>query len=443
MWAVLLAGYFAFSRDFSYLGIPPVFIGEAYLFFKVVENTRNWISRFVTDAMRLRLLPAAIAMHLSWGIIEVGRSWCMGRGLLMSVRTAAFNYYPLYALIGIVIGGSLTKPAFIRVLKLVVVVYAVRTLIADITKVYPISTPGSPAIVPIIMIAMWAQLRDWKWKYPLLLICTYQMFFSSHHGRGPLLGLVAGILAIAVSSWSRFVRFCMGTAALMILLMFVGPLIPGPSGGGPPLDPVVQIARIIASDHPDAAIRMIKWRANGKLTGDYADEMNNLIGARGTAMWRQEIWKNAMHSLNTPLLRLMGNGEATSLQDLTPDGQDIHTPHNISIYAIYYTGWVGLGTFFFLMFALWHESQQLVDPRLRVLASAVIWSSLLITLTGNFMEAPFGAIPFYLFIGVIIGLDRQYAALAKQSRRLARVRRVEQHAEEAPSYSPSPRPMTA
>jgi hypothetical protein len=403
---VLLAGYLAFSRDFSYLGIPPIYIGEAYLFFKIVQNSRNWVSRFVNDALRLRCLPTAIALHLIWGILEVGRSWYIGRGLLMSLRTAAFNYYPLYALIGISIGSALTKPAFLRVLKLVIVTFAVRTLIAEILRLAQISAPGSAAIVPIIMLTMWGQLRNWKWRYPLLLICTYQVFFGSHHGRGALLGLLAGILAIALSSWSRFVRFCMGAAGALILLMFVGPLIPAPSGGGPPLDPVVQVARVIASEHPDAAIRMIKWRANGKLTGEYADEMDNLIGARDTAMWREQIWKNAMHKLNTPSLRLMGNGEAMSLQDLTPDGQDIHTPHNISIYAIYYTGWVGLGTFFFLMFALWREAQHLVDPRLRVLALATIWSSLLITLTGNFMEAPFGAIPFYLLVGVIIGLDR-------------------------------------
>jgi hypothetical protein len=417
MWVVILAGYLAFDRTFAYVGVPPLYIGEAYLSFKVLQNSRNWVSRFVSDTFRFRLLPLAIALHMSWGIIEVARSWFMGRSIIESMRTAAFNYYPLYLLIGIALGWGVTMQSFVRLMKIVIVVCALRTLLEF---VYPgLGVAVNITVTPIIIIAMWNRLSDWKWRVPCLIITIFPIFFHGTHGRGSVLGLLAGIIATLLSNPARLLRWGMASLGAVIVLFFVGPLIPGPSGGAPPLDPVVQVARIIASDHPNTAIRIIKWRVHGKVTGAYLDELDNLIGARGTASWRQVIWKNAMRSLNTPTKLAMGQGEATSLAGMTPDGQDIHTPHNITIYCIYYTGWVGMFIFFLLIFAIWNTGMHLGFAEMRALYSAVFWSTLLVAITGNCLETPFGAIPLYLLLGVIVGIDRRMVAIVKQARRMA------------------------
>lgn len=405
LWAIIWTGYSAFGREFAMLGVPPLLIGEAYLGFGILANWRNWVGRFVNDCLRLRLLPVTIAMHLIWGMLEVARSSLMGYPLLEVIKNAAFNYYPLYVPMGIALGSTLTFPVFIRSVKLCLTLFAIRVLI-------PIEGGISSdfALLSLLVISVWPQLKGWRLRIPVLLLCLYPSFFVSTHGRGTMTGLIAGLIAIAVASRQRFVRSCLIAAGVTGILIIVGPMIPGPHGGGPPLDPVVQIARVIASDHPDFAVKLIKWRQGGTISGSYRDEVDNLTGARGTASWRQEIWRNALKSLKTPYLKLVGQGQASSMAEFTPDGQVIRTPHNIAIYAIYYTGYIGLTIFFLMLFAIWRTGTLMESPVLRVVYSSSCWCTLLVAISGNVLETPTGAIPFYLFQGVIIGLDRKMKA---------------------------------
>jgi len=416
MWAVLVGGYLFFSRDFAYIGIAPLYIGEAYLGYSILQNKRNWISRFIGDSMQFRLLPLAISLHLSWGIIEVARSMMLHRSLMDSMRTAAFNYYPMYVVVGITVGATLQYPYFIRVVKGLAVAFAIRSLFFLINV--EVGQVALDSVTAVFLLGIWSELKAWKWRYLILALNLFPVFFGGTHGRSGTLALAGGIIAVALSSRKQLVSWSIFGSAAFMLLMLIGPKIPGPAGGAPPLDPVVQIARIVASDHPDFAIKMVKWRTGGAVTGPYQDEIDNLINARGTAAWRQEIWRRAVGSLKTTTLQLLGKGEGISIQDLTPDGQDIHSPHNITIYCIYYTGYIGMMIFGLLLFAMWRAGRMLEHPVLRRLYSAAFWCTLMGAITGNCLETPFGAIPFYLFQGVVIGLDQKLAAEARHARRL-------------------------
>lgn len=417
MWAVLVAGYLAFSRGFAYIGIAPLFIGEAYLGYAILQNTRNWTGRFVSGFLKMRILPLGIGLHLLWGIYEVIRAGFNQRSIIESVRTAAFNYYPLYMLIGVAVGTTLNFPYFLRLLKLVIITYGVRAVI-EVMKL-DFSQPPNTALIPVIILAMWTELSRWKWRYVLLPLSLYPVFFAGSHGRGTMLGLVAGIIAIAASSPARLLRWGMLAIAFLMVMFVVGPLIPSAGEQAPPLDPVVQAARIIASNHPNFAIKMIKWRLGGRVIKGYQAELDNLVNARGTAEWRQKLWSGAIKSLNTTELQLLGQGEGKSLAGFVPDGQDIHTPHNISIYCIFYTGYIGLAIFFLMLFGMWLTGTRMEDPLLRVLYSSIFWCTLLVAITGNYLETPFGAIPFYLLQGVLIGLDQKIAAYARHVRQMA------------------------
>ncbi len=419
MWAVLVGGYIAFSRNFAYIGIAPLFIGEAYLGYAILQNTRNWTGRLISGILKMRLLPVAITLHLVWGVFEVVRSSFLGRSIIESVRTAAFNYYPLYMLIGIAVGTTISFPYFIRMLKWVIVAYGLRC-ICEMLRM-ELAEPPNTALIPVIMLTAWSELKGWKPRIPLLILCLYPVFFAGTHGRGTMLGLCAGIVAIAASSRARMIRWGLYGGGFLLVMTIVGPFTPGTQEGAPPLDPLVQIARVVASNHPDFAIKLIKWRLGGRIIPAYSGEIDNLINARGTAHWRQEIWTGAIKSLNTTELQLLGQGEAKSLGDFTTDGQDIHTPHNISIYCIYYTGYLGLAIFFLMLFAMWLAGTRVEDPLLRTLYSSVFWCTLLVAITGNYLETPFGAIPFYLLEGVLIGLDQKMAAYARYQRQLTAV----------------------
>jgi hypothetical protein len=414
MWAVLVGGYISLSRDFAYIGVAPLYIGEAYLGYSILQNKRNWVSRFIGDCMHFRLLPLAIGLHASWGIIEVARSLMLQRSLVDSLRTAAFNYYPMYLLVGITIGATLQFAYFLRVVKWLVGIFAVRSFLMLCN--IEVGGLGLSSITAVFLLAVWSELKAWKWRHLLLALCLFPVFYAGTHGRSGVIGLFGGMLAIAVSSRKQLIEWSIWGGAAFVVLMLVGPRIPGPAGGAPPLDPVVEIARVVASDHPDLAIRIVKWRAGRTVTGAYRDEIDNITNVRGTAAWRQIIWRRAIGSLNTPTLQLLGKGEGISIQDLTPDGQDIRSPHNIAIYCLYYTGYVGLAIFGLLFFAMWNTGTMLEHPVLRRLYSASFWSMLLLAITGNCLETPFGAIPFYLFQGVVIGLGQKLAAEARYVR---------------------------
>ena len=430
MWAVLVGGYLLLGRPFSYLGISPLFIGEAYLLIQILWNRHNWLGRFVNDVARLELLSFAIFLHLAWGLVEVFRALYMHRPMIDVFRTTAFNYYPLYCLIGIMIGKEISLQTYLKIWKYIVILATVQILVEPVLNLWDsfgVEMP-MPPLFTMAIICLWEYFAAWKTLYVLLAVSMLPDFFQGAHGhRSWVLGLLAGLISIAASKPKLFLKWVMISLGGFTVLMFVGPLIPGPEGSSPPLDPVVQIAHILASHDPNLAIKIVKWR-------HYGNEVSSIKDEEGTAVWRKAIWQGALNSLNTLELQVMGIGEGVSLQGITPDGQDIHTPHNISIYCLYYTGWIGLIIFTFLMFALLHAARQIRNPALRKQLIATILVAIVITMTGNLLEAPFGAIPFYLICGVIIGLGRREAA-AKRMPQFRSYRLMDHPLEPEPSLA--------
>lgn len=115
LWCFMLAGYLSAGRRFVYIGVPPLFISEAYLGWNILRNRGNWLGRFADDVLRFDLLSVAVAANLLWGLVEVFRCLFLGRDPIEVLRTFALSYYPLYLLIGLSIGRELTMPQFVRV----------------------------------------------------------------------------------------------------------------------------------------------------------------------------------------------------------------------------------------------------------------------------------------------------------------------------------------
>ncbi len=398
LWAFILTGYLSAGRVFAYIGVPPLFIGEAFLGWNVLRNRHNWLGKFVDDVIRGEILSLAIALHLLWGVIEVFRCMYGGRPPIDVLRTFAFNYYPLYILAGIAIGRDVPISQFARIWKIVIIlysIYCVLTGFADSAGV-DIGFATLTPLVPVVTAGIWSHLKRWPLRYVALLGSTYPVIFAVGHGRGALLGMVAGLVVVALNSGLNLVRLGMGVVGVTILGMVVGPLIPGPHGQSPPLDPSVHIARLVGTFDPNTAARILDARG-------YHEEASIIVAAQGTARWRQQIWTNAIRSLNTTTLMALGQGHGASMVDLVPDKQEIHTPHNFSIYCIYYTGWMGLVIFCFFLVALLVRARRIEDRPLRSAMLGVIWSTMMVAVTGNCFETPFGAIPFYLFCGLGLG----------------------------------------
>jgi len=114
--------------------------------------------------------------------------------------------------------------------------------------------------------------------------------------------------------------------------------------------------------------------------------------------WWKAIWSEVHGSIATALLGFGYGYPLWSLVWFVP--ADVRTPHNWLLYALGYGGWINVILFItlqsFLLRILW-ESYRKGGAVFGIL----LWVSAIIgALFGNFFETPFGAIPFYILVGL-------------------------------------------
>jgi hypothetical protein len=411
IWQFLVGGYLTFGRSFAYLGVPPLFIGEAFIGYSIIANRNRWLQRFIDDLFHLRFVAAGVGLTILWGLFEVFRAYFVGKIPILDVaKTFAFNYYTICLPIGIACGAGVTIASFIRfwkVFSLFYCGYAVAYLVvasAQLDLALPwadvaiFNDPTIPAVVPIGILALWPYLRDWKLKYPVLLVSVLPMLYNP--GRGAVLGMAVGLVCVALVSVQRVFTVMFLTVGGFVLLSIIGPMIPG--GRAEALDPIFGIARVVSTFDEDAAARMLR-------DAGYPHAAEEMTIAAGTAEWRKQIWLGVLKSLNTTELQLIGHGHGADLTQFTPGGEEIRTPHNFIIYAIFYTGAVGLAFYALLIAAILLRIYGIPDRNVRALAFAVVLMTCLLAAVGNVFETPMGAIPFYLLVGVMIGADYRAA----------------------------------
>jgi hypothetical protein len=260
-----------------------------------------------------------------------------------------------------------------------------------------LNDPALAPLIPVAMLAMWPLLAGWWPRWLLLPFSMFPMFMAS--GRGTIMGFLLGLGVIACGSKKRFMFVSALMGSLLTLMMIVGPMIKGKSDRSETLDPMINFARIIATFDEDYAIKMLQRRG-------YFGAAEEMAVAKGTASWRKTIWTNAINSLNTSMLMALGHGHGASVQDLTPDDQEIHTPHNFVIYALYYTGIIGLVIFGSMLLAIFATSYRIPDPSVRALQMSHVAMMCMVAFVGNMFETPIAAVPFYLLSGICLGLEQ-------------------------------------
>jgi O-antigen ligase len=124
-----------------------------------------------------------------------------------------------------------------------------------------------------------------------------------------------------------------------------------------------------------------------------------------TFVWRTVWWLAIWDSVHEDLRRtIWGYGYGFPLGDLVPylEGQFIRTPHNEFLYALGYTGWVGVALFFLfegeILRLLWKVNRATGEP-----FGVAYWATMMTF--GMFFplgETPYGAIPFYLITGWVV-----------------------------------------
>jgi len=407
--SLLIIGYCLMGRSFAYLGIPPwhLFIGEivlaAFLLAGPETARGSWV-RLARRIQQLRALVKFYSIFLVYGIIQVFRGIALGHPPLSAARDLAFNYYPVFLLLGLWIG--LRKPNFpprlFRLLAWFNGIYGVAYIlflnriswtfpgISD--QVAPVPIFGPPEYSFVVLLGLLAYEHDLRKIWHLLALNGFVLL--GMQVRAEWLGLAVGLF---LWGWlTKNLRRMIAVGAVVVVLLAVMFVIDfrlqGPeSRGGGEISARDLVGRAVAPLDPEMA---------SQYTSSYQMDV-------GTAVWRTMWWIAIWQTVNqTWRTSLFGLGYGFPIGDLSPfiaPGDFIQTPHNVFFYALAYTGWVGvlLLALFQIELArlLWGAYRKTGQP-----CGVILWAGMLVyALFTPFFEVPQGAIPFYLLIGGVVG----------------------------------------
>ena len=397
--AFLLLGYLSMGRAFAYWGVPSaqIFIGEVALAAFIIRHPAAVLGRWLGALWRGTVLAEvawAFYFFLAYGVFEILRGLNAGYSPLTTLENFAFNYYPLYLFLGIWVGAR--DPGFLRRFIPMLAwwngIYG--TLWIILLRRLDFAVPGGfltffgqPGGSAVALLGLLTFTPHWRRSWPLLLLNTFVLLGTEV--RAEWLALLVGLCAWGAVTLriGRLLNILGSGLALLWVAYLVDFQMPGARGGE--LSTRGVIGRALAPINEDLAAR-------------YTDSAES---AAGTFSWRTEWWAAIWKSVHAdPITTVVGHAYGYPLASLAPfvGDQTTRTPHNVFYYALGYSGWIGVGVFFVLQFAvvrlLWNAYRLTGQP-----FGLVYWASVIAAaFFGNVFETPFGAVPFYLLTGISI-----------------------------------------
>jgi hypothetical protein len=405
--AILLVGYLCLSRTFAYIGVPQwnAFIGEAALAALIVAGPgvagRRWIW-ILPKFSALRKVGLAYLLFFGWGLTEVVHGIVAGYPPLTALRDLAFNYYPLYFVLGLWAGLHRPDllPKLIRGFAWFNAVYGILflTTLSRVEwflpgvneEVTPVPFFPQPIFSLVALLGLLAyggsSLKTWC----LLLLNAFVMLGMQFRTEWLAFVIGAGTLFLVMGHGKRLLAAAAMIAALLAVLYATDVTIPGPATRG-----------------GDTSFRQLTDRVTAPFSADPTSEatasgLGDSLSEESTFVWRtvwwMAIWDSVQESVST---RVWGFGYGYPLGELVPYLKDefIRTPHNLFFYALGYSGWVGVAAVFAFqmeIFRLLRKSDTIAKDPVRL----PFWAAMLTySMFFPLGETPYGAIPFYLVLG--------------------------------------------
>lgn len=399
---ILIIGYICLGRSFAYIGIAPLklFIGEVslvlFLLMKPGESLGRWL-RSLVSCNSSSSYGWAYFFFLQFGLIELVRGLSRGYDRLTTLQTLVFNIYPLFLFLGIFAAGS--KPNFIRsvirfqawaggIYGTLFLLYLHRLVLPFYpgTQVPLLGQPGGASFALLGIMYFEEDLKPFA--IPLALNAFVML---GDQIRTEWVVFIVSVLLMAVfkKRITRAVGAFGGIAALLVIGYIADIHLAGTASRGGDISTREIVGRALSAEAPELAEEQT---ANAKT---YA----------GTVTWRTRWWHEIWTSVNAdPETALLGHGYGFPLSRLVTYVRDdtVRTPHNAFIYALGYTGWIGVVVFYLflasLFSALWRcyritgESIGLI-----LLAGSVVGSFF-----GSLFDTPFGAIPVFILTGAAL-----------------------------------------
>jgi hypothetical protein len=400
--AFLVCGYGLFGKSFAYLGVPPakLFIGDIALVLFMICCTGAILRPFLDGLLRPTQFSGlfwGLILFVFYGFVELARGLAMGYAPIPALQDVVVNVYPFYFFVGLwaavtyrnLVRQTILFSAWASCFYALVYFLFLRNINILIpgSNIPAFLAPGGGLILLGITYFDNKEIRQ-LW-FPIV-----GNLFIILAGQVRAGWLSMGAALVLQSVLTGKIRRLVSTVGLVTALLAIGFItdvsIPSPAGRG---------LNFVSS-------REIVARAVGALDRDAAVEISRKNGDfyAGTVSWRQRWWNVIWSSAHTDAeTALLGHGYGYPLSQLVPylKGLDIRTPHNIFFYALGYTGWIGVVLFFTFqgmvaatMFRVWQVNGQPFG--------IVFWLAAVIgAFFGDFFEAPQGAIPFYLTIGMV------------------------------------------
>lgn len=401
--ALQVIGYLAMTRSFAYLGVAPlkIFIGELVLGSFLISHCREIINLWTRATLHGSPLSGfciSLLLFVLYGVVELARGIALEHPPFIAFQNFVFNLYPLYCFLGLWVGWSnpwiLGRIAAglawfngIYGLAYVLALHRSTLVIPGSDKVALFGQPSGSAIAILGMLCF-GRLGMGCW-IPLVL---NSMVMVGVQVRAEWLGFLVGLCLWGLAT-RNIVKLLGGFAAISALLAvgFVTDVkIPGPETRGGDVSARALVGRILAP-------------VDKEMAREYNPDANGLAG---TVSWRKKWWSaiwDAVHQEH--ITTLLGMGYGYPLSYLVPYIREsrVRSPHNFFYYALGYSGWMGV----FLFGLLQSQLGLLAWQALRTTGQAfgiVLWGYCLSSaFFSNSFETPFGAIPFYLLISLVVG----------------------------------------
>ena len=410
----LLMGYSVSGRAFAYIGIPPakLFIGDmalaAFMCFKPRAIFDRW-HEGLTRGGPLGVLSWILLLSILYGVFELVSGVLSGYPPLVAFENLVFNIYPLYLFLGIWAGQHYPNllQKWVRWFSWYLTFYG-PLYIAFLDKI-TWTMPGTDAVIfqqagggsLVLLGILCFERRPAKYWLPLT-VGAFMLLATQVRAEwvGFLLSMtVWGILG---KKMNRVVLAFGLIGAFLLIGAMADISLPGMGSRGGDVSTREIVGRAISSFNPE-------------LAEEYS---SNAMVYAGTVTWRTTWWKAIRESVvvDVPTF-LFGHGYGYPLKDLVPytKNLDIRTPHSIFYFCLGYSGAIGVVLFFSfqgsIAYLLW-STYKLTG---QVFGLAFWASSLLSAFFGNSFETPFGAIPFYLIMGIAMApVVRHHLYLKKE-----------------------------
>ncbi len=393
---VLVAGNVIFSRGFAHLGVGMIFVGDVLLVALILLWPRQLLERMVGPLFKpsaATLVSLAAFVFIAFGCWQTLRSLLGPQDSKIAIVCFAFHVYATCLFLGMnaaatspdYLGKLLTWLAWAHGIYGVLYVSVLSPLGWVDGEVHRLFAQPYGAALSILGLLCFHRKLGWHTLALLLNIFT----LLGVQVRAEWLSLGAALLLWAVLSHRAKQLF--QVAALAAVLIAAGLItdfkIPAPSSRGGDVSVRFIVGRALSSIDPS-------------LAASFVDDPERYAS---TISWRTEWWREILAATHaSTATTLIGLGYGHPIWDYHPEGvmEGLRTPHSIWVYVLGYTGWLGMAVYALFQLALlrllWKSYVATRQP-----FGICLWTIQLIWATfDNLLEAPYGAIPFNLLLGM-------------------------------------------